>query len=133
MENQNQNQITERKKVKVMVFTSPTCPHCPSAVVLAKKKEKEYKNNPEIMLQSEELSSLNPKAMRLAQKYNVMSTPTLIFKNENGELLGKIGTPSEKTFDKMVRVSAGLEEESGKNNDEKKSIFSKIKKIFGGE
>lgn len=109
------------EKSKVEVFTSPTCPHCPSAKNLAKQVEKERED-----IEVKELSTATDEGMKKAQHYGIMSVPTLLINGPAySEPIGMRGTPSKQGLNKAVNISLGLEEWK-----EEKGLFEKLKGLF---
>lgn len=77
--------ITEKlskvtKPIHIQVFATPSCPHCPGAVITAHKLA--Y-NNPNIIADAIEANSFP----ELSQKYNVTGVPKIVI-NETFELMG---------------------------------------------
>ncbi len=112
-------------KAKVMLFTSPTCPHCPAAKNFMKEYSKKRGDITYI-----EYSTATREGHKKAQKYNVMSVPTFIIKGPGFDPIGLRGLQSEKIMDKYIDIALGK-----KTLEEKKenTILTIIKKIFGIE
>lgn len=72
--------------VKLEVFTSTTCPHCPSAVAVAEKAKTELGDD----LDYEHLNV--DENMDKVREYKIMSVPTLVIDGE----VSFIGAPSEE-------------------------------------
>lgn len=68
------------KPIHIQVFATPTCPHCPGAVITAHKLA--Y-NNPNITADAIEANSFP----ELSNKYNVTGVPKIVI-NETHELMG---------------------------------------------
>lgn len=64
--------------MKVKIFTKITCPKCPAAKTLAGELEKK---GTEIQLYDLD----NPDGLAESAMFNVMSTPTIIIVDENGQ------------------------------------------------
>jgi len=113
----------ERNTVKVEVFTSPTCPHCPSAIRIAREVAREFQGQVRVI----EVSTATPSGSRRARKYGIMSVPTVIVTGPGSvESLGHRGTPSRKTLKKLIKIALGDE------YDEKKEGFlSRLLKSMG--
>ncbi len=94
-------------RVKIEVFTSPTCPHCPSAVRLAKSIEKRI---PDIV-KAVETSSGSQHGYQRFKKFNVMATPTIIISGPAiQDKIGFVGTPSERKLVKAISEASGINE-----------------------
>jgi thioredoxin 1 len=98
--------------MKVMLFVSSGCPHCPMAEAVVKKVIPKYKG----MVDFEKVRSKTEKGRELLSRLNVMSFPTIIF-FKDGEELGRIvGVPSEGSMKKKIEKYMGL----------RKSFFSRL-------
>lgn len=113
--------------VKIEVFTSPTCPHCPSAVKATKQL---FENHPELKkdVMWEEISTASPIGYKKARNYGIQAVPTIIISNLNtNEKFGITGTPSEKKYLEMIYKVMGKELEENvdinKNKKEDKKSF----------
>jgi len=85
------------KPVLAYLFTSPTCPHCPSA----KRFGKEYfadKDDVEYY----ELDATDPRSKEPAQFFQIQSVPTFILVGPNNQPIGVSGTPSAEHMDKVL-------------------------------
>ena len=103
-------------RVKVEVFTSPTCPHCPSAVRLARSVEEKI---PDIVKVVETSSGTHFGYQRM-KKFNIMATPTIIISGPAiSEKIGFRGTPSREKFLKAISEASGMP-------------FNEIKKMVDG-
>lgn len=105
---------------KIEIFTSPTCPHCPSAKSLAREIEKERDDVKVI-----EYSTITPEGSEKANHYQIVSVPTIIISGK--EYVGLRGTPSKKGFNKAINLS--LKKESWEDS-KKIGFFEKFKFIF---
>ena len=101
-------------KSSITVFTSPTCPHCHSAVTLV-KRIKEKRDDVTIQI----ANTADPKWVALARKYQVFSVPTIFIKGSYHEVLAIKGTTSEDKINEMIDISLG-----------KKQIEEPIKGFF---
>lgn len=106
---------------KIEVFTSPTCPHCPSAVNLAKEIAKERDD-----VKVELTSTATNHGSKRARTLDVMSVPTTFVTGPEFDRIGFRGLPKKSSLIDAIDISLGLKswEETVKNN---KSIFQKIK------
>ncbi len=106
----------------MMVFSSPTCPHCPAAKNFA---EQVHKERDDVRLQL--VTSGTPGAEKLFRKYDVASVPTVIIKGDSyDQNIGLRGAQSPKTLHKYVDLALGIEREE--EVKEKKSLFSVFKR-----
>ena len=111
--------------VKIEIFTSPTCPHCPSAkkAVMRFAEGKEY-------IKVVETSTATHDGQRRARQNGVRSVPTLfVTSSAYPDKIGYVGVPSDKGLRRMTDIAAGVEEWK---DEKKEGIFSKIAKLFGG-
>ena len=91
------------EKAKVMLFTSPTCPHCPSA----KKFINNFKNE-RSDFELIEYSTLTNDGQKTAQKYDVMSVPTFIIKGPGfPDPIGLRGTQTNEVMHKYIDIALG--------------------------
>jgi thioredoxin 1 len=108
-------------KAKIEIFSSLTCPHCPSAVKLVEEVSKE-RNDVEFV--KYDVSTLE--GSKRANQFNIMSVPTILVKGPNNpEFIGLRGLLSKNGLNKAIDVSLGKD-----NFQEDKSFFDKIKNIF---
>ncbi len=94
--------------LKIEVFTSPRCPHCPSAVKATKQLLKENKKFGG-RVKWAELNTATPKGRKKAQSYGIRGVPTIVFTNKKGERGAVTGTPSQKKYLKIVYEMLGEE------------------------
>ncbi len=90
--------LIETKNIKILLFTSPACPHCPQAENVVKKIVPYYKDR----LQFEKIRTRTNKGKHLSIEFNVMSTPTILILVNGIEKKRIVGTPSENNFKKMI-------------------------------
>jgi len=108
-------------RATVEVFTSPTCPHCPSAKKLAHEVAKEMDD-----VVVKEMSTATHEGSRKAKRYGIMSVPTIIITGPaSPEPIGLRGTPPKKGLIKAINISLGKD----KWKEKKKGFFSRL---FGG-
>lgn len=88
-------------ELKIEIFTSVTCPHCPGAVEATKRLLSE---NPELAgrVAWEEVSTRAPEGSRKAAAYGIRAVPTIVATNSRGERGAFVGAPTQKTYLKMV-------------------------------
>jgi predicted DsbA family dithiol-disulfide isomerase len=92
------------EKAKVYLFTSPTCPHCPSA----KKFADEFKKTRDDF-QLIDMSMATREGEKAAKKYDVMSVPTFIIRGPGYPgPIGLRGIQSKETMNKFIDVALGL-------------------------
>lgn len=109
----------DTSKSKIEVFTSPTCPHCPRAVKLAKEIEAERDDVKVI-----ETSTGTMSGHKRAETFNIMTVPTVLVKGPKHDIIGFRGPPMKKELNHAIDISLGLD-----NMPEKKQGF--LSKIFG--
>lgn len=80
IEDESENRIKSFK-----FFYSDTCPNCPSV--------KDHVKN--LDLNGEYLNASKPDGLKLAREYNVMAVPTVIFFDNNGDVLEKAHSKNE--------------------------------------
>ena len=121
-EEESREQESDYKKSEIMVFTSPTCPHCLLALNLAKQIKKE--RNVKVI----EVNTATPHGQEKAKQMGIMAVPTIFVKGPAyPQVIGLKGLPSKKGLLKVVDISLGIEEwEESKGFF--KNLFSKIKK-----
>jgi len=105
-------------KAKIEVFTSPTCPHCPSAKKVAEDLAAERDDVKVI-----ETSTYSKKGQKRAESMQIRSVPTLFITSSEYEgRIGHVGTPSKDRLTQMVNITLGLENWP----EEKPSFVSKV-------
>jgi thioredoxin 1 len=77
-----QEAMTPKKQVVIEVFTSPTCPHCPQALSMAKELAGQMPG-----LQVVEVSTATPQGFAKAALYGVKAVPT-VFINRKRAFVG---------------------------------------------
>ncbi len=100
--------------MKILLFMSSHCPHCPGAETVARKVAPEYYKH------GVELKKIRMKTSdgkQLSRQFNIMSTPTiLMLDNNETEIQRIVGEQSESSLKNKIEEGLGL----------KKSLFSKI-------
>ena len=88
---------------KIEIFTSPTCPHCPSA----KRAVSDFaKNRDDVKVV--ETSTATKKGSDRAMRFDVRGVPTIIVTGPGtDERIGYVGAPSKSGLEKMVRIAKG--------------------------
>jgi len=100
--------------MKVLLFVSSTCSHCPKAEKLAKQMFPDYYSQG---LSFSKMRMKTSEGKRLAKEYSIRGVPTFIFLDDEGNYLDRIvGAPSEGALRGAVEKHLGI----------KKSLFGKI-------
>ncbi|MCD6522290.1 MAG: thioredoxin fold domain-containing protein [Candidatus Diapherotrites archaeon] len=100
--------------MKVLLFVSSHCPHCPKAEKLAKTMFPSYYDKGLVF---KKVRVKTGEGKEFSIKFNVMGTPTFIFLDDDGNYLDRIvGVPSEGRLKGEVEKHLGI----------KRSFFSKI-------
>ncbi|MCD6414584.1 MAG: thioredoxin family protein [Candidatus Diapherotrites archaeon] len=103
--------------MKLLLFTSSHCPHCPKAVKMAKRILPEFKGKD---VDYRKIRMKTSEGKRLADEYDVNATPTILAFDGSGKLIKKIvGVPNEGELRNAIKKGLG----------EKTSFLSKL---FGG-
>lgn len=93
-------------KSKIIIFTSPTCPHCHSAVDLAKEIEKMRED-----VKVTEISTATKSGHNKAEQMGVMAVPTIFVRGPGyPQNIGFRGTPSKNALLKAIDISLGKAE-----------------------
>jgi len=108
-------------RVKIEVFTSPTCPHCPHAKKAVADFAKDRKD-----VKFVETSTYSSAGQKRAANYGIRSVPTLIITGPGtAERIGYVGTPSKNQLERMTNIALGKDEFPQQEN-----IFTKIMNKF---
>ncbi len=100
--------------MKILLFVSSNCPHCPNAEKVAKKVAYEYHKKG---LSFKKVRMKTSEGKELGAKYNIMANPTTLFLDEDDNEIQRItGTPDEDSFRKKIE----------KNFEPKKSLFKRL-------
>ena len=92
--------------LRLLVFVSSSCPHCPVAARVARKVSEEYL---EYGLSYEKMRIRTSQGKELADKYYIRSVPTLLFLDSEGNELNRaVGAPSEESLRKKIETLLGL-------------------------
>jgi small redox-active disulfide protein 1 len=88
-------------EIKIEVFTSPTCPHCPAAV---KATEMLVEQNPDLAekIKWKEMSTASEEGSKKARSYGIRGVPTIVVTNEKGEKTAYVGAPKQDTYKKLI-------------------------------
>jgi len=104
-------------KMKMMLFVSSHCPHCPIAENIVRKVAPQYYK---YGLEFRKIRLKTRTGKELSEQFNVLSTPTILITNKSGlEVQRIVGVPSESNLKNKLESGLGL----------KKSLFNRI---FGG-
>ncbi len=125
-------------ELKIEVFTSNTCPHCPAAVRVTKEL---FENNPELkeIAKWKEMNTSTVVGSKKAKRYGIRSVPTIILTNgKTGEQAGLSGAPSEKRYLKVIseftgkKIGINVGENNGTEEEKEKqnSFVDKFKKLW---
>jgi len=104
--------------MKLLIFVSSNCPHCPNAEKVVEKIAPEYYNYG-LCLKKIRMKTLEGK--ELASKYNIMAVSMILFLDDkNNEIQRIVGSPSEDFLRNKIEKSLGL----------KKLFFSRFCSLF---
>jgi len=93
------------EKSIIEVFTSPTCPHCPSAINLT-SQVKEEREDVELHI----WSTSTEEGVERARQFNVFSVPTIFVRGPgHNEILAFKGAPSKERLNKAINITLGKE------------------------
>ena len=85
----------ESTKVKIEIYTSPTCPYCPAALRMLQKAIDIYGD----IIEVAKIDITSPEGQELAAFYEVQATPTIVI---NGLVSYRGAPPSESNlFDEI--------------------------------
>ncbi|MCK5107977.1 MAG: thioredoxin family protein [Nanoarchaeota archaeon] len=105
--------------ITIELFSRPGCPHCPPARVFITNFVKGKDN-----ITLKQINTLTPEGQILAQKFNVMTVPTIFVSSDiHPQRIGFRGTPTENDLNRALEVI------TEKPKEEKPSF---IKKLFKG-
>ncbi|MFZ3383107.1 MAG: thioredoxin family protein [Candidatus Methanoperedens sp.] len=76
--------VTPKRQIVIEVFTSPTCPHCPQALSMAKEVASQTQG-----VQAFEISTGTPQGFAKAALYGVKAVPTVFIDHK----CAFVGTP----------------------------------------
>ena len=85
--------------MKIEIFTSPNCPHCPPA----KEFVENFVNGKDIELI--QVNILTSEGQELAQKFQIMTVPTIFISSESHQQrIGFRGIPGKDDWNKAVEM-----------------------------
>jgi len=100
--------------MKILLFVSSNCRHCPKAEAAVRSVVPEYYGHD---ISFEKIRVKTDEGRQLASRFNVMSLPTiLMMDNDGNEIQRIVGIPSKENLRSDIEKGLGM----------KKSIFSKI-------
>ncbi|MEA3255500.1 MAG: thioredoxin family protein [Candidatus Altiarchaeota archaeon] len=100
--------------MKILVFVSSNCPHCPKAEHIVKEIVPEYRD---YGVTFEKIRVKTNRGKNLSTKFGVMALPTILILDENGDETKRIvGAPTENPFRNAIEKGLGL----------RKSFFDRI-------
>ncbi len=92
--------------MKILLFVSSRCPHCPSAESIVKKLAPEYYEHG---LRFEKIRVKTGEGKRLAASFGVMSMPAILILDDDGNEIHRIvGVPSESGLKNKIESGLGL-------------------------
>ena len=92
--------------MRLLVFTSSNCPHCPKAERVVREIAPDYSDKG---VSHEKIRMKTPEGKDFSLKYHVMSTPTILFLDEEENEIGRIvGAPSENSLRNKIEKLLGL-------------------------
>ncbi len=88
--------------VKIEVFTSSTCPHCPRAISLVN----EFVEKGQVELVETNIGS--PEGQKRSGEFGIRAVPTLLVVGPGSEdPIGLRGVPSKDTLVKVIEIAEG--------------------------
>ncbi len=104
--------------MKILLFVSSHCPHCPRAERVVRKVAPGYYD---YGLTFKKMRTKGEEGRELSSRYNIAATPSiLLFGDDNNEIKRIVGVPSEENLRTEIEKVLGL----------RKSFWSRI---FGGK
>lgn len=103
--------------VKIEIFTSPTCPNCPSAKNLVREIGKEIDD-----VKVVETTTATKQGSRRARSLNIMSVPTIFVTGPEFGRIGFRGLPPRQRLLDAIAIAKGE-----KKWEEPKSLMQKLK------
>jgi len=100
--------------MKLLVFVSSNCPHCPKAERAVQRLAPGYY---EQGLSYRKVRVKTPEGKELSSRYGIKGLPTILFLDDEGNDMGrKVGAPDEDKLRNDIEKMLGL----------KKSFFSRL-------
>ena len=92
--------------MKLFVFVSSNCPHCPNAEKVVEDTAPEYSDKG---LSFRKVRMKTSEGKELASRYNVMAVPTiLLLDEEDNEIQRLVGVPDEVILRSKIEKALGL-------------------------
>lgn len=118
--------VNSMTKAKLYVFSSPTCPHCPTAKELAKQATSARDD-----VMYNDVMSGSHAAEKLFKKFDVASVPTIIITGPGyPSNIGLRGAQSIPVLNKYIDMALGVESEDVQEEKPAKSGFFARMKSF---
>jgi len=100
--------------MKILLFVSSHCPHCPKAESIVKRVVRAYYEHG---VEFKKIRVKTAEGNELSSRFNVMSMPTIIILDDtNTETQRVVGVPNENNLKNKIESNLGL----------KKSFLSRI-------
>ncbi|HUX99153.1 MAG TPA: thioredoxin family protein [Candidatus Deferrimicrobium sp.] len=111
------------KAVKIEIYTSPTCPYCPAALVMLQKAVSLYGNHIAVT----QIDVTTPEGEELAAFYQVQATPTIVIQGDV-----KFRGPPSSEIDLFEDIESYLDEETIKKaRKTRKDLKREIDMMYG--
>lgn len=92
--------------MKILLFVSSRCPHCPRAEAVVKKVAPEYY---EQGVRFEKIRIKTGKGKQLSRRFNIRSMPTILILNDDEvEIQRIVGVPTEDNLKNKIEKDLGL-------------------------
>lgn len=100
--------------MKILLFVSPRCSHCPNAERIVKRIVPEYSDHG---VTFEKIRVKTDRGKELSSRFNIMALPTILILDKTGNETKRIvGAPSENSLRNEIEKGLGL----------RKSFFDRI-------
>ncbi|MCK4491756.1 MAG: thioredoxin family protein [Candidatus Altiarchaeales archaeon] len=100
--------------VKILLFVSSRCSHCPGAERIVKEVVPEYSD---YGVSFEKIRMKTGRGKRLSSEFNIMAVPTVLMLDDGGnEAKRVVGAPTESSLRNEIEKNLGL----------RKSFFDRI-------
>lgn len=95
-----------REKMKILLFVSSHCPHCPRAEVVVKNVAPGYHEHG---VRFEKIRIKTGKGKQLSKRFNIRSMPTILILNDDEvEVQRIVGVPTENNLKNKIERELGL-------------------------
>lgn len=92
--------------MKLMLFMSSGCPHCPKAEAAVRRILPEYSSNG---VEFEKVRTRTDKGKELSMRYGIRGLPTILMLDDEGnELKRMVGAPSDDNLRGKIEGALGL-------------------------